>query len=56
MHSMLEFYNYISRIVLKYLSDIQIVRGERFSIQLERQRDVDNIYESLKKIGAEQPF
>lgn len=53
---MLEFYNYISRIVIKYLDDIHIVKGERFSIQLERQNDVDKIYESLQKIAEEQSF
>lgn len=53
---MSEFYNYISRIVIKYLDDIHIVKGERFSIQLERQVDVNNIYESLRRIGDEQSY
>lgn len=56
MHNMLEFYNYISRIVIKYLNDIHIVNGERFSIQLERQMDVDKIYQSLQEIAKQQSF
>jgi len=50
---MLEFYNYISKIIIDYLSNINIEAGERYSIQLERQKEVDSIYQCLKTVGAD---
>lgn len=50
---MLEFYKYISRIIIDYLMNISIEAGERYSLQLEEQKDVEQIYNSLKDIGYE---
>lgn len=45
---MSEFYNYISKILLKYMSNIQLAPGDRYSLQLDEDAEVNNLYNSLK--------
>lgn len=56
MRNMSEFYKYISKIVLKYLEEIHIQKGDRYSIQLELQEDVDSLYDSIKVTAETQRF
>lgn len=48
---MSEFYNYISKIIIQYLSSISLKSGERYSIQLENLKQVDGIYQSLRCVA-----
>lgn len=54
MLNMLEFYNYISKIILGYLEGIDLQAGDRYSVQLETNRQVDLLYKSLCEVSGSQ--
>lgn len=56
MLNMSEFYNYISKIIIEYLSSISLKSGERYSVQLEDLNEVNGIYYSLKNVAGDQKF
>lgn len=52
--NMSEFYKYISKIIIEYLSSISLKSGERYSVQLEDLNEVNGIYQSLKHVSERQ--
>lgn len=48
---MLEFYNYISKIVVGYMDTIDLQSGDKYSIQLETNKQVDFLYDSLRTVS-----
>ncbi|MBN2836543.1 MAG: DNA phosphorothioation-dependent restriction protein DptH [Candidatus Delongbacteria bacterium] len=48
---MLEFYNYISKIVLEYISSVDLQSGDKYSVQLETNEQVDSLYNSLRMVA-----
>jgi len=46
-----QFYNYLATLLINYFKDVGIKSGERFYLQLDNEKDVENLVSSLKQIG-----
>lgn len=51
-----QFYNYLADKIYKFFNTIQIKNGDRFDIQLETEKQVNELYSALRKLKNTQPF